>query len=546
MTAKAVACVVVSLLLGGCVQSTLEPASDANLKPRDRQLLASAPYQQANIPEPYRRHVVDYHRKESPGTIVVDSDARFLYYVLPNRRAIRYGVTVGEEALVWSGVAKVGSMAEWPNWTPTAEIKQRMGNIPNFVSGGPHNPLGARALYLFEGNKDTLYRIHGTNQPEFIGHAISSGCIRLTNEDIIDLYNRVKVGSPVVVIAPGQGGVPARPEQLNDRKQLQRRPKAPLSFGGLPANLDVHDLRRNSDPHGHLAGAEPARNDHVTTVFDNMSVGVTRSILRRNEMGPQKRHFDLAAVRVARERQRHSLRHLGENVRLMHQQDHRIVGIDTRKRAGQIVDSPEISRPEPVRKLIAEPRQPEFLAVGAEKPRLVLHDRNVDLGQRAADTPDVVPPVVVAEDRPHAKRRTQLCQFARPYIVRHTLGDEPVGRKIVAQQDNQVGLQEISDVDHLPDLANSHVRTAGMEIGNHCNGEAMSLRPARHYGTIARDDEAVGLDTGAVRRRGGGQDTRGTQAPEDEPAPRQPGMHRRGRPPAIVRTFHTLRPSASP
>ena len=211
MAARAAAFVVLGVMLSGCMQATLEPSSDANLKPRDRQLLANAPYQQAVIPEPYRRHIVDYHRREAPGTIVVDSDARYLYYVLPGGKAIRYGVTVGDEALVWSGVAKVGNMAEWPNWTPTAEIKQRLGNIPNFVSGGPHNPLGARALYLFEGNKDTLYRIHGTNQPEYIGQAISSGCIRLTNEDIIDLYNRVKVGTTVVVIAPGQGDSPGNP-----------------------------------------------------------------------------------------------------------------------------------------------------------------------------------------------------------------------------------------------------------------------------------------------------------------------------------------------
>jgi lipoprotein-anchoring transpeptidase ErfK/SrfK len=214
MAAKAVAFVALGLLLGGCVAGggTLEPASDANLKPRDRQLLANAPYQQAAIPEPFRRHIVDYHRRESPGTIVVDSDSRYLYYVLPQGKAIRYGVTVGEEALAWSGVAKVGNLAEWPNWTPTKEIKQRMGNIPNFVSGGPHNPLGARAIYLYENGRDTLFRIHGTNQPEYIGHAISSGCIRLTNEDIIDLYSRVKLGSPVVVIAPGQGNSPFNPQ----------------------------------------------------------------------------------------------------------------------------------------------------------------------------------------------------------------------------------------------------------------------------------------------------------------------------------------------
>ena len=156
------------------------------------------------IPEPYLRHIVDFHRKEAPGTIVVDPDARYLYYVLDKGKAIRYGVTVGEEALVFSGVAKVGRKEEWPSWTPTADIKKRLGNIPDFVGPGPHNPLGARGLYLFTGNQDTLYRIHGTNQPEYIGSAISSGCIRMTNEDVIDLYNRVKIGTPVVVLAPSR------------------------------------------------------------------------------------------------------------------------------------------------------------------------------------------------------------------------------------------------------------------------------------------------------------------------------------------------------
>ncbi|HVY56535.1 MAG TPA: L,D-transpeptidase [Xanthobacteraceae bacterium] len=211
MAARMIVFAFAGLLLGGCMQSTIEPASDANLKPRDRELLAHAPYAKVNIPEPYQRHIVQYHRKEAPGTIVVDSDARYLYYVLPDGKAIRYGVTVGEEALAWSGVAKVGRKEEWPSWVPTADIKSRLGNIPSFVSGGPHNPMGARALYLYEGNKDTLYRIHGTNQPEYIGQAISSGCIRLTNEDIIDLYNRVKMGTTVVVLAPGHGDSPVNP-----------------------------------------------------------------------------------------------------------------------------------------------------------------------------------------------------------------------------------------------------------------------------------------------------------------------------------------------
>jgi lipoprotein-anchoring transpeptidase ErfK/SrfK len=110
-------------------------------------------------------------------------------------------------------VAKVGRKEEWPTWTPTADIKKRM-DVPDFVGPGPHNPMGARAMYLFEGHKDTLYRIHGTNQPEYIGPAISSGCIRMTNEDVIDLYNRVKPGATVVVMAPDQGDSPFSPRKM--------------------------------------------------------------------------------------------------------------------------------------------------------------------------------------------------------------------------------------------------------------------------------------------------------------------------------------------
>jgi lipoprotein-anchoring transpeptidase ErfK/SrfK len=196
------------LVLGGCMQSTLQPASNANFTPRDRQLLAHAPYAQATVPETYRRHIVDYSRKEAPGTILVDTDARYLYYVLTGGKAIRYGVAVGEEALAFSGVATVGRMAEWPDWIPTREIQARLGPYPARIPGGPANPLGARALYLYEANKDTLFRIHGTNQPEYIGASISSGCIRMTNEDVIDLYSRVKQGTVVVVLEPKQGDSP--------------------------------------------------------------------------------------------------------------------------------------------------------------------------------------------------------------------------------------------------------------------------------------------------------------------------------------------------
>jgi lipoprotein-anchoring transpeptidase ErfK/SrfK len=207
MVKSGLALLVVGLLgsaLAGCMQATLAPTSDASFTQRDRQLLAHAPYARATISDEYRRHIVDYSRRETPGTILVDTDARYLYYVLPEGKAIRYGVAVGEEAMAFSGVATVGKMAEWPDWIPTREIQERLGPYPSRVKGGPANPLGARALYLYESNKDTLYRIHGTNQPEYIGQAISSGCIRMTNEDVIDLFNRVKQGTTVVVLAPGQ------------------------------------------------------------------------------------------------------------------------------------------------------------------------------------------------------------------------------------------------------------------------------------------------------------------------------------------------------
>ena len=193
-----------SLLLSGCMEATLSPTTDAALTPRDKQLLARAPYAEAQIPEQFQRHIVDFSRQEQPGTIIVDTDARFLYYVLPGGKAVRHGVAVGEEAMAFSGVATVGKLAEWPDWVPTADIQARLGPYPKRVPGGPANPLGARAIYLYEGNKDTLYRIHGTNQPEYIGQAISSGCIRMTNTDVADLYNRVQMGSTVVVLPPGQ------------------------------------------------------------------------------------------------------------------------------------------------------------------------------------------------------------------------------------------------------------------------------------------------------------------------------------------------------
>ncbi len=194
--------VIIALMLGGCMEGTLAPTTQAGWSARDKQLMSNLPYAQASIPEEFQRHIVTYTRKEAPGTIVVDTGNKFLYYVLPKGHAIRYGITVGEDAQAWGGIATVGRKEEWPPWTPTAGEHARLGPLPAFVSGGPQSPMGARGLYLYSGGNDTQYRIHGTNQPEYIGRAISSGCIRMTNEDVIDLYNRVKIGTIVVVLAP--------------------------------------------------------------------------------------------------------------------------------------------------------------------------------------------------------------------------------------------------------------------------------------------------------------------------------------------------------
>jgi lipoprotein-anchoring transpeptidase ErfK/SrfK len=211
MRLRALVVLIAALALCGCVEDmsggTLDPSTEVGWKQRDKDLMSNLPYTQASVPDTYRRHIVEYHRKEAPGTILIDSDNKFLYYVMPGGKAIRYGVAVGEEAEAWSGLAKVGRMEEWPPWIPTPGEQQRLGPLPAFVTGGPHNPMGARGMYLYVGNKDTLYRIHGTNQPEYIGTAVSSGCIRMTNEDAIDLYNHVKLGTPVVVLPPHSDGL---------------------------------------------------------------------------------------------------------------------------------------------------------------------------------------------------------------------------------------------------------------------------------------------------------------------------------------------------
>jgi lipoprotein-anchoring transpeptidase ErfK/SrfK len=147
-------------------------------------------------PAQFRRQIVAYNGSEAPGTIIIDTGSTFLYLVQPGGRAIRYGIGVGRDGFRWSGVQQITKKAEWPDWTPPAEMIVRQPYLPRFMAGGPTNPLGARAMYL--GN--TIYRIHGTNAPSTIGQRVSSGCIRLTNEDVIDLASRVNVGTKVVVL----------------------------------------------------------------------------------------------------------------------------------------------------------------------------------------------------------------------------------------------------------------------------------------------------------------------------------------------------------
>jgi lipoprotein-anchoring transpeptidase ErfK/SrfK len=149
----------------------------------------------------FHKQLVGYDGPERPGTIVVDTDTRHLYLVREGGAAIRYGIGVGRDGFTWEGRAEVRRKARWPGWTPPAEMLRRRPELPRFMKGGINNPLGCRALYLFQGDRDTLYRIHGTNEPWTIGSAESSGCIRMLNEDVLDLHDRVPVGSPVVVRA---------------------------------------------------------------------------------------------------------------------------------------------------------------------------------------------------------------------------------------------------------------------------------------------------------------------------------------------------------
>ena len=148
------------------------------------------------LPARLRRQVVSYASREAPGTVIIDTPNTYLYLVLGNVRAMRYGIVIGRDCFTWSGTQTITRKAEWPAWTPPPEMIARQPYLPRHMAGGPGNPLGARAMYL----GGTIYRIHGTNAPETIGTRVSSGCLRLTNEDVTDLYSRVSVGTKVIVL----------------------------------------------------------------------------------------------------------------------------------------------------------------------------------------------------------------------------------------------------------------------------------------------------------------------------------------------------------
>jgi lipoprotein-anchoring transpeptidase ErfK/SrfK len=193
-----------------------------------------------------QRQVVDYPSREAPGTVIVDTPHTFLYYVLGGGKAIRYGIGVGRKGFTWSGVKSIVRKQEWPDWYPPPEMVARQPYLPRMIAGGPGNPLGARAMYI----GGTEYRIHGTNDPSSIGKFMSSGCIRMTNDNAIDLYNRVRIGAKVIVL-PMQGAP-------------QREAKAPMQQANVPAwqakaQAAIERSRQSAPQHSSYAPADGSR-----------------------------------------------------------------------------------------------------------------------------------------------------------------------------------------------------------------------------------------------------------------------------------------------
>jgi lipoprotein-anchoring transpeptidase ErfK/SrfK len=194
-----------SLLAAGTASAFTPAPTNIGVERQPHVTLVAA--QHRPVEEKYKRRMVRLSTNEQPGTIIVDTTNKFLYYVEGKKRATRYGIGVGRDGFGWSGVVNVGRKAEWPTWTPPAEMRRReaaKGRIlPAVQQGGEDNPLGARALYLYKGGRDTIFRIHGTNQPWTIGQNMSSGCIRMMNKDVEHLYSRAGVGTKVIVVGPG-------------------------------------------------------------------------------------------------------------------------------------------------------------------------------------------------------------------------------------------------------------------------------------------------------------------------------------------------------
>lgn len=213
-TRSSLAALLLPLLLGACATTQsapsvdpipyVDPATAARYVAPVGEEFPVAPVDVSKIDPKNLRQIVDYQTDQPPGTIVVDTENRFLYLVQEGGKAMRYGVGVGKEGLEFKGTATINHKREWPRWTPTQDMikrePERYAQWAGGMEGGSENPLGPRALYLFKDGQDTLFRIHGTTQPETIGQAVSSGCIRLINQDVIDLYNRVPDGSQVVVL----------------------------------------------------------------------------------------------------------------------------------------------------------------------------------------------------------------------------------------------------------------------------------------------------------------------------------------------------------
>ena len=215
------------------------PSDNIMLAPTEPVLTDEGDGSASVLPERLRRAVVAFDTREAPGPVIIDTGNTALYFVLGQGRAVRYGVGVGREGFTWSGVQSISRKAEWPDWHPPAEMIARQPYLPRFVAGGPGNPLGARAMYL----GSSVYRIHGTNDPSTIGKFVSSGCIRLTNEDVTDLFSRVNVGTRVVVLPKNSPHLEARGTITVRPSAAQSRPVVTTSPSGRQAmNLSASSL----------------------------------------------------------------------------------------------------------------------------------------------------------------------------------------------------------------------------------------------------------------------------------------------------------------